>query len=67
MVNLDAVEGTFKVGKEPINGAEIQYNVNGTIESLKGEKTLSLQGVQCNGYNNGILNDNSKEFDCNLP
>jgi len=67
VVNLDAVEGTFKVGKEPINGAEIQYNVNGTIESLKGEKTLSLQGVQCNGYNNEILNDNSKEFDCNLP
>lgn len=58
---IETVEGTFGIGKEPINGAEIEYNVNGTLESLKGEKTLSLLGVQCNGINN----DNSKQIDCN--
>jgi len=57
----ETVEGTFGVGKEPVNGAEIEYNVNGTLESHKGEKTLSLQGVECNGINN----DDSKVIDCN--
>ena len=56
------VQGTFGVGKEPVNGAEIEYNVNGTLESQKGGKILSLQKVvQCNGINN----DNSKTIDCN--
>lgn len=58
---IETVQGTFGVGDEPVNGAEIEYNVNGTLESDSGEKTLSLQGVQCNGINN----DNSKAIDCN--
>lgn len=60
-VKTEIVQGTFGVGEEPVNGAEIEYNVNGTLESRGGEKTLSLQGVQCNGINN----DNSKPIDCN--
>lgn len=44
-----------------INNAEIEYNVNGTLESHNGGKILSLQGVECNGINN----DNSKTIDCN--
>ena len=60
-LKTEIVQGTFGVGKEPINGAEIEYNVNGTLESHKGEKTLSLQGVECNGINN----DNTKTIDCN--
>jgi hypothetical protein len=39
----EIVQGTFGVGKEPVNGAEIEYNVNGTLMSLKGEKTLYVQ------------------------
>ncbi len=60
-LKTETVQGTFGVGKEPINSAEIEYNVNGTLESHKGEKTLSLQGVECNGINN----DNTKTIDCN--
>ncbi len=60
-LKTEVVQGTFGVGKEPINSAEIEYNVNGTLESHGGQKTLSLQGVQCNGINN----DNSKQIDCN--
>jgi hypothetical protein len=60
-IKTETVVGTFGIGKEPINGAEIEYNVNGTLESHKGEKTLSLQGVQCNGINNDV----SKVIDCN--
>lgn len=55
----EIVQGTFIVGM--INNAEIEYNVNGTLESHKGEKILSLQGVECNGINN----DDSKTIDCN--
>jgi hypothetical protein len=55
----EIVQGTFGVGE--LNEAEIEYNVNGTLESDGGEKILSLQGVQCNGINN----DNSKTIDCN--
>ena len=44
--------GTFGVGKEPVNGAEIEYNVNGTLISQSGEKTLWLEGVPCIGINN---------------
>lgn len=60
-MKTETVQGTFGVGKEPLNGAEFEYNVNGTLETHKGDKTLSLQGVQCNGVNN----DNSKPIDCN--
>lgn len=60
-VKTEIVQGTFRIGKEPVNGAEIEYNVNGTLESQKGGKILSLQGVQCNGINN----DNTKTIDCN--
>ena len=55
----EIVRGTFSVG--PFGDAEFEYNVNGTLESQKGEKTLSLQGVECNGINN----DDSKPIDCN--
>lgn len=58
-LKTETVQGTFGVGKG--DEAEFEYNVNGTIESDKGEKTLSLQGVECNGINN----DNSKAIDCN--
>jgi len=58
---IETVEGTFRIGKEPVNEAQIVYNVNGTLESQKGGKILSLQGVQCNGNNN----DNTKTIDCN--
>jgi len=60
-VKTEIVQGTFGIGKEPVNSAEIEYNVNGTLESHKGEKILSLQGVECNGINN----DDSKTIDCN--
>jgi hypothetical protein len=43
-LKTETVVGTFGVGKEPVNGAEIEYNVNGTLESHKGEKTLSPSG-----------------------
>lgn len=59
-VKTEIVQGTFGVGKEPVNGAEIEYNVNGTLISLSGEKTLSLKGVPCNGINN----DAAKTIDC---
>ncbi len=57
----EVVQGTFGVGQEPVNGAEFEYNVNGTLESQKGGKILSLQGVQCNGINNDV----SMTIDCN--
>lgn len=60
-LKIETVEGTFRIGKEPVNGAEIEYNVNGTLESHGKEKILSLQGLQCNGNNN----DKSKPVDCN--
>jgi len=60
-VKTETVQGTFGIGKEPVNGAEIEYNVNGTLESQKGGKILSLQGVQCNGINN----NSTKTIDCN--
>lgn len=44
------------------NNVEIEYNVNGTLESYKEEKELSLQGVECNGINN---DDDAKTIDCN--
>ena len=47
-IKTETVVGTFSVGEDP----GIVYNVNGTIESEKGGKTLSLQGVQCNGNYN---------------
>lgn len=55
----EIVQGTFSVGM--INNGEIEYNVNGTLESQNGGKILSLQGVECNGINN----DDSKTIDCN--
>lgn len=55
----EIVQGTFSVGM--INNAEIEYNVNGTLESQNGGKILSLQGVECNGINN----DDSRTIDCN--
>ena len=50
-LKTETVQGYFGVGKDD-NADEFVYNVNGTIESHKGEKTLSLQGVECNGINN---------------
>ena len=44
-VKTETVQGTFGVGKEPVKGPGFVYNVNGTLESQKGEKTFSLQGV----------------------
>jgi len=60
-VKTETVQGAFGIGQEPINGAEFEYNVNGTLESQKGGKILSLQGVECNGVNK----DSSKTIDCN--
>jgi hypothetical protein len=60
-IKTEIVQGTFGVGEEPVNGAEIEYNVNGTLTSFKGEKTFYVEGVPCNGINN----DNSKTIDCN--
>lgn len=60
-LKTEIVQGTFGFGQEPVNGAEIEYNVNGTLESEKGGKILSLQGIRCNGINN----DDSKVIDCN--
>jgi hypothetical protein len=32
-VKTEIVQGTFGIGQEPVNGAEFEYNVNGTLES----------------------------------
>jgi hypothetical protein len=56
----EIVEGYFGVGKDD-DADEFVYNVNGTIESHKGQKTLSLQGVECNGNNN----ESPDAVDCN--
>lgn len=58
---IQTVEGTFRIGKEPINEAEYEYNINGTLVTSGKDKTLSLQGVQCNG----LQDDPNKPIDCN--
>ncbi len=45
-IKTETVVGTFGVGKTD-DANEFVYNVNGTIESDKGGKVLSLQGAQC--------------------
>lgn len=59
---ITTVEGTFRVGKEPVNNAEYQYNVNGTLATDGNDRILSLQGVQCTGVN---LSDFTTPSDCN--
>ena len=44
---IETVEGTFRVGKEPVNEADYTYNMNGTLLTAGREKILSLQGIQC--------------------
>ncbi len=58
-LKIETVVGSYSVGS--VLGAGFEYNVNGTLESHKGEKTLSLQGVQCEGNNI----DPSKKVYCN--
>lgn len=59
---IETVEGTFRIGKEPINEAEYEYNVNGTIVTDGNERILSLQGINCTGLS---LTDGNKPSDCN--
>ena len=46
---IQTVEGTFRIGKEPINEADYEYNINGTLVTSGKYKTLSVQGIRCNG------------------
>jgi hypothetical protein len=46
---IETVEGTFGIGKEPVNYPGFTYNINGTLVTDGKNKVLSLQGVQCNG------------------
>ena len=58
---IEIVEGTLRIGKEPVNNAEYTYNVNGTLVTSGKDQILSLQGVQCNG----LQDDPNKPIDCN--
>ena len=57
---IQTVEGTFRIGKEPINEADYEYNINGTLVTSGKYKTLSLQGIRCNG----LQDDPNKPIDC---
>ena len=58
---IETVEGTFRIGKEPVNEAEFEYNINGTLVTDGKTKELSVQGIQCKG----LQDDLNKGIDCN--
>ena len=59
---IENVEGTFRIGKEPVNEAEYQYNINGTMVTDGKDRILSLQGIQCTGVS---MTDLTIVSDCN--
>jgi len=57
---IETIDGTFRLGKEPVNNAEFTYNINGTLLTNGKNKILTIEGIQCNG-----LQDNpDQEIDC---